>query len=411
MPELEHVSKNGERFLYIHGPKPEYEADDDRDDRRYIPSRVIPLIRPGKDIIVLPDDDTVRQFADFCADILGLDPWQTIFVPGNEYLMEDRSLRILGMLREFVSQGAWLGMPYSVTGQLLRVVETLGGNIRLFGDERSWIERFGGKDILHPNAFPDRRRGGLPLIRGVRVAAGYVAGSQDELVRAYDLLRERNIRRMILKPTTSATGEGITKDVTRGSLSSYRFPLGPVVLEECLEIDRDEKGREITPSIQFCGCRIGEPTDQLLNGYAYAGNRGPCSASREFQEGFRSMTEQVLTWMRPQGPGGLDVLSVQGKPVLVDVNVGRWTGAHPIKFFRSLYARGAAFSCRKVVPRYRIKEFWGELERLGIAFLPGESSSGIFPLCYLTGMWGMLAAFAPTVAEADELLQRAIALA
>ena len=47
-----------------------------------------------------------------------------------------------------------------------------------------------------------------------------------------------------------------------------------------------------------------------------------------------------------QGPGGFDFLSVDGLPVLSDVNTGRFNGAHQPKLFVEAYAPEAHWYAR-----------------------------------------------------------------
>lgn len=120
----------------------------------------------------------------------------------------------------------------------------------------------------------------------------------------------------------------------------------------------------------------------------------PSTTSSEFQQELLEMTKRILQWLKPRGPGGFDFLSVNGKPVLIDPNVGRFTGAHPAKIFRSLYAPRMPFVCWKIEPNKNLGLLWDELNTKNIAFtLSSSRRTGVFPLCYLQGMWGMLIAF------------------
>jgi hypothetical protein len=60
--------------------------------------------------------------------------------------------------------------------------------------------------------------------------------------------------------------------------------------------------------------------------------------SKGYQNHAIKITQDLIRHMQPMGPGGFDFLSVAGKPVLADVNTGRFNGAHSPKLFVEMYA-------------------------------------------------------------------------
>src|SRR3546814_5015754 len=50
--------------------------------------------------------------------------------------------------------------------------------------------------------------------------------------------------------------------------------------------------------------------------------------SDEFRREVDRITRTIIEYTSPQGPGGYDYLSVDGRPVLNDINTGRFNGAH-----------------------------------------------------------------------------------
>ena len=198
---------------------------------------------------------------------------------------------------------------------------------------------------------------------------------------------------MMIKPVHGSTGEGIQTLRSAADILSYEFPMGDVLLEEKMNIDRDGQGNEIAPSVQYIGNELHEGvTDQIIRGVAFSGNTLPSQTSAHFQKEMRAMAKRVLAWLKPKGPGGLDFFSVNGKPYLVDPNIGRFTGAHPARFFQELYAPGTNFMTWKTKTTIPLPALWQKLENSGICFKPG-SVQGVYPLCYLPGMWSMLIAF------------------
>ena len=389
--------------IWCHGPKPEFEADADWADQWYVGARTLPLVR-SQDLIVLPGgNEPTQQFARFCCRMLGLEETQIIWTSGRSYLMDDdiRMEQLPAIARAMGEDEDWTLVPYSVTAPFTRWANEL--RAKTFGDEQEWVIRHGTKGILHPRAdgaaHPD-----VPLLSqevpGIRVARGYSALGPAELLMAHERLIEDGVSSFVVKPMTGTTGEGIIfldEPTAAESLRQYTFPMGPVVLEEKLHTDHDpDSGQCIAPSVQYAGSHVlGRPTVQLMQGAAFSGARLTADLCPRMEEEILEMTERILAWLKPKGPGGLDFLSVQGRPVLIDPNIGRFTGVHPARLFAGLYAPGASWICWKVNPKKNIWDFWHELEQDGIAFAPGRSTIGVFPLCYLPGMWGMLIAFGP----------------
>jgi hypothetical protein len=400
------------RRLWCHGPKPEYALDTDWADQWYIGARTLPLVRPQKDGIVLPGGNRqTQEFAEFCIRILGLMPEQVLWTTGRNYLMDDDIREeLLVQIQRQVKPGEWEIVPYSVTEPFLRWATQIKAPI--LGDDEQWVRIHGNKGILHPNAIPQLRDPSLPLlpeeVAGIRLPWGYTCTNKEELIIACDLLQAAGVEKFVLKPAVGTTGEGILVINTKNQITGYAFPMGAVVLEECLPIDIDAQGRNISPSIQYLGQKLlGSVTDQTFKGTAHEGNIVPSATSREFQKELLEMAKRMILWLKPQGPGGFDFLSVQGEAVLVDPNVGRFTGAHPAKIFRALHAPRMPFACWKIDPTKELGAFWDELNTLGIAFTPFSNRTGIFPLCYLREMWGLLVAFGQNRKELARLRTQA----
>lgn len=140
-----------------------------------------------------------------------------------------------------------------------------------------------------------------------------------------------------------------------------------------------------------------------MQGFAHVGNIVPSATSQRFKAEVICMCQLVLDAIKPMGPGGLDFLSVGGKPVLVDPNP-RFTACHPPRIFGEMYAGRRPFLSWKISPSEMLSvgDFWKRLEAAKLAFRPRFGKSGVFPLCYMRGMWGMLVAFGN---DRDELLR------
>lgn len=148
--------------------------------------------------------------------------------------------------------------------------------------------------------------------------------------------------------------------------------------------------------------------DQIMVGTSYAGWRRS-QASKVFQQTCTRAVNKILKAIKPKGPGGFDFLSVENMPFLTDVNTGRFNGAHYPKLFQEMYCADKTFYCFKFKPpsSLTVKQFWYRLQSSDIAFTPGESEFGVFPLVYLRGLSGLYVAIAKTDREAYNLYQQA----
>jgi hypothetical protein len=186
--------------------------------------------------------------------------------------------------------------------------------------------------------------------------------------------------------------------------------MGQVILEEFLTLDRTDDGIVLSPAVHYLGGSIfgNGLVDQIMVGTGYAGWRRS-EASKSFQATCSRAINKIVKAIAPRGPGGFDFLSVEGVPYLTDVNTGRFNGAHMPKLFMTLYAPKSTFYCFKYKPPVSLtaSQFWFRLQSADIAFQPGESESGVFPLVYLRGLSGLYICVAPTDEEAVALAGQA----
>lgn len=360
-------------------------------EQYYIPARVACLVRPGRDFIVLPRHPEVVAFWEFCVAKLGVSLDQAFWTSGRNYLLDDDIVQeLMPTMRSLVQDRRVALAPYSATESFTRWASAVPAYV--FGDTPALAERFANKSILHPRPLVGGASFLERMLPGIRVARGYTCDDAVELLRASELLRMLGVERFVVKPVHGSSGDGIEFVDVDHALAAYRFPFGPVVLEERLVIDRDDEGCELAPSVQYCGERNhGECLDQVMHGAEFVGNTTPSYTSSAFQREALQIAKRLIELIHPVGPGGFDFLSIAGRPVLVDMNVGRCTGAHPVKFFRDLYAPRASFLSWKVVPTMEVDDMWDRLCTAGIAFTAG-AERGVFPLCWLNGMWAMLIA-------------------
>ena len=395
------------RRIWCGSARPEYR----RETQRYnLPNRCLPLVRPNKDYIVLPGGHKpTREWWRFCKDILGLAEDQVFFTSGSKFVMDDDMTEdVVSRIKAVVAKnqrGAFTLVPYCVTANFERWANQLRDlGVTLFGETFEWVQMYGHKGILHRHiksldepCFIEK------VAPNVRVAKGFTCSTTEDLVKAYELIGTLDV---VIKPIFGAAGEGIKFVKGSDPLKVYDFPMGDVVLEEFLNLDKTEDGIVLSPAVHYMGnAFVGEGlVDQIMVGTGYMGWRRS-RASKAFQKTVFKSTEKIIKAMSPNGPGGFDFLSVDGLAFLSDINTGRFNGAHFPKLFREMYAPGAEFYCWKFKPpaSLTIDAFWGRLQSSGIAFMPGKSSYGVFPLTYLRGLSGLYIALAPTDAEAEAI--------
>jgi hypothetical protein len=144
------------RRVWVHGPRPEYK----KNSQRYnLPSRIIPLLRPNLDMVILPGGHApTKEFWDFCKVTLGFQEWQALFTSGSVYNMDDNICEdMIDCMKTIMLKDSrgWTLVPYCVTPNFKRwaslLVQGLGKDIdiQIFGDELDWVDRFGHKGVLH----------------------------------------------------------------------------------------------------------------------------------------------------------------------------------------------------------------------------------------------------------------------
>lgn len=391
------------RRVWCQSPKPEYKSE----AQRYgMPARCIPLVRPSVDLIVLPGNHAPTAAAwSFYKEVLGLQDEQVVWTSGSLFNMDDDMCgETVSKLEEKMAEAAgarWLLLPYCPTPNFLRwaspLVSRFEGLAAVFGETPEWLEKFGDKGLLHRKVSSLETPSVIEEIDAtIVVPAGYVCETVEELLTARELMAD--IEHVCIKPLTGATGVGIVLKPSLEELQSYDFWMGPVNLEEYLDLDVDERGEAVSPVLHYMGSQFcGEfMLDQIMDGCAYTG-WSRTAVSEEFQrEAARAMTA-FLHVAAPTGAGGVDFLSVDGKPLLTDINTGRFNGAHPSKLFHQAHAApGAEFYCWKLskaemealsnAGMCSIRKIWQRMVDEGLAFEPSGGAEGVFPTVALDGL-------------------------
>lgn len=317
------------------------------------------------DIVLVPKDDHLsRQFFKFCASIFNLRNDQLILVDG---LNANRlSSQVISLLKERMKgKLSWQLSVYAATPGVLQLAQEL--NVKLVCDPAFWMETFGSKSFLSS-------------LSEFSVPLSKMCTTREELIEAF-LYFERNKKRILLKVEVSSGGIGNHEIKSIEHLRYYKFPFGSVVLQELLDTDRDDTGEVCSAAIQFNGNEIMGVTDQLVKGYSFKGSSYPSQLPLKMQHKMKNIVYKILSKINPQGPGGCDFIIAHGEPFLVDLNVGRMTGVHPVWWFLKLYAPKKSFILRVISCSTSLDQWW---DQLGVNRFCFETSVGSLPLAWGT---------------------------
>ncbi len=422
------------QIVIAHSSLAEYEFDGDDADRYYLPARGVTdaasLNKSGRiPIVIVPPHPTIRDLVHFYERTLNngikLDIIET---SDNNYLM-DRDIaaspEILSDLSRINKNGGIEIYPYGVTKELLSWAQPLiNQGAVLVGDEKKYLDKkwWGHKAGLHRwidnldcPSFADES--------GLVVAPGYVAKNHEEIVKACKLLGTYNV---MLKPYILSGGFDMKACTCIEDINNYKIPLMPgennteempIAVEALLDIDRDAYG-ELAYSIQFTGDKlIGRLTRQLVHGGTHwSGNQIPAETSKEFERKAMDMARKFVAYGKPQGPGGVDIISVNRKPVIMEINGGRPTGAHSPKMFKNAFAPKAVATIfekedQKQLLGISVETAWDRLRTRNYKHTPLafdiNTQHGVYPLIWMQGMWSMLISFGDSIPDCRARLEEA----
>ena len=367
------------------------------------------MVRPNKDFIVLPrGSEGVDEFLSFLARFTGLNvDTQVIWTSGvTECMHQEVDDVIVSSLMAMVDSRPDEGfvlIPYTFTPSFVQWSQPLAQHpqVRVLGDNFEWRAIFSSKGILHRHMksldVPSR----LELIdASIPVPQGFICSDTEDLVRAYQAIGHQDV---IVKPCRTSSGLGIVFLHSLEEVLAYSFPYGDVAIEEKLNLDyvvrSNGSTEEISPAIHYMGPNIMGHflVDQVLEGVVYSGNQ-PTSLDALRQEEVMTHAVSLVRGMGPSGPGGFDFLMAQGRPYLVDINVGRFNGSLVPKLFFGCFFNQHTnlkwlYWIEHSTPTEHIETVWERLESEGIALQDeGADSYGVFPIRYVRDVtWAFIA--------------------
>jgi beta-aspartyl-dipeptidase (metallo-type) len=406
--EVKHVSmaKENVRRIWCFSPAPHSPV---LGQRYNLPTRFLGLMRNRKDLVVVPGgNNPTAEFVDFCSQTIGFQPWQVISTSGKSFSMdEDMDETVMAKIRAVIQAAPpgdkFVLVPYICTPNFYKwarqlLDSELNCEVGVFCETEEWTEKFGSKGILHRH-IADLSKPAIieDIDPTIQVAPGYWVSNTEQLLQAYQMLAVKDV---VIKPLTGAAGVGIVFPSSVDELKLYDFRHGDVLLEKKMDLDCAQDGIVLSPALHYMkGRLVGEHTlvDQIMVGTRYMGWR-ESEVSPEFAQQAVTIIKKVVSYIKPSGPGGFDFLSVGGQPILSDVNTARFNGAHQPKLFADMWAPDAHWMCRKYKPAKTldVHTFWRRLQERTIAFVPGQSQQGVFPLTHLRGLAGTYIAIGPT---------------
>lgn len=348
------------------------------------------------------------EFLHFVSQFTGLNvDTQVIWTNGTSDCMhQEIDDTIVGSLMAMVDSRPDEGfvlIPYTYTPSFVQWSQPLAQHpqVRVIGDNFDWRAIFSSKGILHRHMkaldVPSR----VELIdSSIPVAQGYICSDTEDLVKAYQLIGQQDV---IVKPCRTSSGLGIVFLHSLEEVLAYGFPYGDVAMEEKLDLDyvvrSNGSTEEVSPAIHYIGPNIMGHflVDQVLDGVVYSGNQ-PTSLDLLQQEEVMTHAVSLVRGMAPSGPGGFDFLMAQGRPYLVDINVGRFNGSLVPKLFFGCYFNQHPnlkwlYWIEHSVPTEQVSSVWEKLENEGIALQnEGANSHGVFPIRYIRDVtWAFIA--------------------
>ncbi len=390
------------------------------DITRYaIPMRALARATPD-DLLILPDNQHVRELVELYEEELTERPLNILWTRDINFQIDVElagSQDLINRIQSEIDRSREAGRrvvihPYSNTHDAQRWISQLRGVDRIIGDPPDLVTQYCGKDVYYPPVSNPDAETFPRLVSRLRIPPGYVCNDRRDLLAAANLLADRGIDQLLLKPVIGNSGSGIIAVRDRGHLDEFVISQPHILCQRIIIPISPTMGCEMNCAIEILDGKIfGPPTAQLIQGSEWIGGVVPGVNPETFQQQAVEQAEALLEHLLSRGLGaigGLDFIADQrGDAFLVDNNLTRETGCHFPKYFQINYAPQQPFACGEApVPTVPPGEFLDDLRRRGLAF-SRQSRCGVFPFHYIRSKYSMLIAFGETPFEARRLLDEA----
>ena len=348
LTQLQELEKSRSRVYYFFR-----ETDLDRGiDYTILALRPLGLLRPAKDVIILPDHPKFRQAWKAFVKFLGYEEWQVIWVTTSEAcVMQDLPVQgHVSMLQQaakrlrdiYEKPKDFLVFPYIVTENLYDACQLM--LLTVIGDRIACIPN---KASIYDLFVPKRAKWLVP--KGAVCSAEELLENYAELSGDCGDGEHRSKKKFLIKPCNGQGGMSITRVST---YAEAKLAMGDYIAAQQLYVDSDMsvaygmmsdvnaynieeeiQGVEKTIVVVSIGATIVAISDQLSNGFTHIGNVVPSTASQDVIDECVAATQSIQSQINLQGFWGLDFVVAPDKdghlrPVVVDLNVGRLCGGH-----------------------------------------------------------------------------------
>jgi hypothetical protein len=350
--------------------------------------RIMPLMRKN-DLALVPRSEDMCKFLDFCVRMFNLSYEQFIFYDSlGEKLFAST---IIDPLKKMNTKCSFQELHLYAETSLSRLLQKELDIPRCNVDSEKFGLRYSDKSFLYH-------------LKGVVKVPSYeICHTVSDLRDACHILKDAS--RLLLKPLIGTGGKGIFIVESDVQLQGYDFEFGPVVLQEYVQPDLDERGFTVSPSVQFVGKEILGIVSQRIKNYSFKGVCCPANISLSTYDLLLAISQELLHIINPQGMGGFDFIVVKNKPMLIDINVGRITGVHPFWDFCLKHDMPPYFLGVPLCATCSLETFFEILKKECILF-SSELKSGVVPFGWIPNKFGFVAIFGPNLQEIQNVVQR-----
>lgn len=418
-----------------------YKGDGDVADIRYIPGRTLAGIhRTEGGIFVLPDYPDVRTYANQLDQIRhtlmlrGAAEPELVYIPPTDEILDISIRQNIQLVEERLNKNNHhILLPYSHTDENEAWMQDLrergipiDAAIALKSENLESIDNRGGwgHHVWDPDFVPAPERVHIPY------PVSWIGRTVEEATEAYQRVADQTgDPRVQLKGVFSAGGfvnvtvtsvEDVVREYTTFSQHGALGHSGAVELQGFIPDLDPEKG---IFSLQYSTDSFhrhiidtpgGVGTQILDHHNEWIGNRfNDPHLVQQYGGASHELFDQVSAVLNGSAAkGGLDIgatRTTKSGLVVIEHNAKRMTGAHPaIELMQALGVPSDMPAVSKKCEREiqcDLATLWEVLEQSGHAFDP-VTKTGIFPMCWMNGQYGMLMAFGPV--ESTQVLEKQI---
>ncbi|HAS41668.1 MAG TPA: hypothetical protein DCS93_14395 [Microscillaceae bacterium] len=277
-------------------------------------------------------------------------------------------------------------------------------------DDQTWYNQYHSKALLHRHIQTPNEPSVIErYVPEVKVTQGFVASNINQGIEAFRRLKDLGVQNILAKAVEGTSGQGITGLEDWSDIEELSWEQDDYIITEKLPVDTNVLGAEANAVILFHKQKIfNPPHTMLMDGYSMDGSIMPFLSNPQQHKNLFKQVNPLLKWLVStgmKGDGGLDFIFSENEAYLVDNNLGRMSGTHLATYFqKSHVSANLPFIYFKIdYNQQNIEEVWAQLKASNLAFC-SETQTGIFPIFYLQGIAGVMAAFAPTNLEAHHML-------